>query len=148
MQRRPPDFVIGGTERPYMHRWWVIPRNAWFNIYLHKIIRSDDDRALHDHPWLNCSIVLDGGYRETLPVRRRGYRFGDPVAVKVRKPGSVVFRWPSSAHRLVIGDGPCISLFITGPRVRDWGFHAPQGWVLWKDFVDPDDPGVYRPVTQ
>ena len=26
-------------------------RNKIFNIYLHQIIRSDDDRALHDHPY-------------------------------------------------------------------------------------------------
>ncbi len=43
---RKPDFtVIGqGTEEvPYLQRWWVIPRNRWFNIYLHKFQHSDDD---------------------------------------------------------------------------------------------------------
>jgi hypothetical protein len=48
---RPPDFVIGG-DSPYMLRWWIIPRNKFFNIYLHRFLRSDDDRALHDHPWV------------------------------------------------------------------------------------------------
>ena len=32
------------------------------NIYLHTIWCSDDDRALHDHPWPRCSIIVDGGY--------------------------------------------------------------------------------------
>ena len=62
IMRRPPDFIIGEPANPYLIRWWVIPRNRWFNIYLHEIRRSDDDRALHDHPWLNCSILLHGGY--------------------------------------------------------------------------------------
>lgn len=63
--RRPPDFVIGGHERPYLLRWWVIPRNPVFNIYLHQFRRSDDDRALHDHPWLfNASWLLSGEYVE------------------------------------------------------------------------------------
>lgn len=45
----PCDFTIGGHERPYLLRWFIIPRNRFFNIYLHKFLRSDDDRALLDH---------------------------------------------------------------------------------------------------
>ena len=62
VSRRAPDFQIGGSVNPYCNRWWVIPRNRWFNIYLHEFVRDDDDRALHDHPWWNISIVLRGGY--------------------------------------------------------------------------------------
>ena len=40
--------VIG---KNYLSRWHIIPRNRYFNIYLHKFVGSDDDRALHDHPW-------------------------------------------------------------------------------------------------
>lgn len=144
IMRRPPDFVIGGHDRPYMHRWWVIPRNRWFNIYLHKIIRSDDDRALHDHPWRNCSILLQGSYVEISPATLP-YAFGDPTVVKVRRAGSVVMRRAVQPHRLEIVDGPVISLFFTGRNVRDWGFYANHGWVHWKEFTDPDDPGLYRP---
>src|SRR3546814_5856142 len=64
VDRRPPNFVIGGQQDPYMRRWWVIPRNRFINIYLHQVLRPDDDRALHDHPWINLSIILDGGYWE------------------------------------------------------------------------------------
>ena len=36
----------------------------------------------------------------------------------------------------------CWTLFITGPVVRDWGFHCPDaGWVFWKNFVDARDAG-------
>ena len=36
-----------------------------FNLYLHEFSRSDDDRALHDHPWLfNLSVLLSGTYVE------------------------------------------------------------------------------------
>ena len=146
MSARAPDFIIGGRERPYMLRWWLIPRNRWFNIYLHRIVRSDDDRALHDHPWLNCSVVLAGGYREIMPAARGPFKYGDAVVVHDRKPGSVVFRSAKSAHRLIVEDGAeCISLFITGPRIREWGFYAPGRWVHWQQFTDPTDPGLYRP---
>lgn len=151
IMKRPPDFVIGGTERPYMHRWYILPRNRWLNIYLHRIMRSDDDRALHDHPWANCSIVLDGGYYELTPDDWRTYSYGDSVAWRWRGPGSIVFRPARKMHRLVL-EGvlagkalvPCISLFLTGRNVREWGFVSSRGWVHWQKFTDPTDPGVYR----
>jgi len=61
---RPPDFVIGPSEMPYLRRWWIIPRNRFFNIYLHQFLHSDDDRALHDHMYINLSILLRGRYIE------------------------------------------------------------------------------------
>lgn len=138
---RQPDFIIGGAADPYLLRWWAIPRNRFFNIYLHEIIRSDDDRALHDHPWLNCSILLQGGYVEH-QIRDGGIhqRF-------VRKAGDVAFRRPSAAHRLEVRPafGTTISLFITGPIVRHWGFHCPEaGWRHWKDFTSEDSSRVGR----
>ncbi|MDZ7823006.1 MAG: hypothetical protein U5K75_02470 [Ahrensia sp.] len=73
-----PDLIIGGAEDPYMRRWFIIPRNRWFNIYLHEIVRSDDDRALHDHPWWSLSLVLDGQMLEVLPISKTdiGHGFG------------------------------------------------------------------------
>lgn len=135
MQRRAPDFVIGGKENPYLYRWWVIPRNRWFSIYLHKFMRSDDDRALHDHPWINCSILLRGSYVEhTIDQgginHRRKYSTGD---VRMRWSGKL-------AHRVEI-DKPCWTLFIRGPVYRHWGFHCPAGWVPWEKFVARDDIG-------
>lgn len=60
---RKPDFVIGDLSNPYLLRWWVIPRNRFFNVYLHKFLRDDDDRALHDHPWWSMSIILSSTLR-------------------------------------------------------------------------------------
>ena len=65
MARREPDFIIGDN---YLRRWWLIPRNRWLNVYLHEFRASDDDRALHDHPWASCSIILRGEYFEHLPA--------------------------------------------------------------------------------
>lgn len=127
---RPPDFTIGTPDKPYMHRWWIIPRNRFFNIYLHHIVRDDDDRALHDHPWVNVSIVLKGGYTEVMPH-----------ASKWRGRGSIVFRLPKAAHRLELDEDSCWTLFITGPRVREWGFLCPKGWRDWRVFTAPADRG-------
>lgn len=126
---RAPDFVIGDAGDPYLNRWWIIPRNAWFNIYLHEFVRSDDDRALHDHPWVNLSILLRGSYLEHFLDGR----------VKMRKawrpwaPWRLTFRFPKEAR--------VWTLFITGPKVRTWGFHCPRGWIPWTEFVEQTPGG-------
>lgn len=136
--RRVPDFVIGGADRPYLRRWFVIPRNRLFNIYLHQFLRSDDDRALHDHPWANLSILLRGEYIEhTIAaggIERRALLLA----------GEHRLRWTGRiAHRIELISGPCWTLFITGPRYRAWGFHcARQGWVHWERFTATDDKGA------
>ena len=30
---------------------------------------------------------------------------------------------------------PSWSLFITGPKLRTWGFWCPKGWMHWEKFV-------------
>lgn len=125
---RAPDVVIGGLERPYLRRWWVIPRNRFFNIYLHQFLRSDDDRALHDHPWINCSILLKGSYTEHT---EKGTEILKRGTVRLRLSGKYL-------HRIELHDGPCWTLFITGPRYRQWGFKCPQGWKHWTEFTKDD----------
>lgn len=122
--RRPPDISIGQN---YLHRWYLIPRNRFFNSYLHKFERSDDDRAFHDHPWLSCSFLIAGVLKEH-----------SPKGVRVIPRFYPVFRTAKFAHRLEVVRGPIWTLFITGPRVRQWGFHCPQGWRHWTEFTTPD----------
>lgn len=135
--RRAPDFVVTGPEGVYLYRWWLIPRNRFLNVYLHLFMRSDEDRALHDHPWPWCSILLDGEYTEVsrpLP--------GSPLLQRWEtfRAGSIRFHRATFAHRLVLRpDRKCWTLFITGPRIRNWGFHCPKGWVRWEDFTDTSD---------
>ena len=154
LSEREPDEVIGpGTRsrkanghvdvpKAFLIRWFVIPKNRWVNVYLHKFIRDDEDRALHDHPFLfSISCLVLGSYYEVTMnaggVRKR----------TMYSAGSVRLIGPWKAHRIELttsvverslGGGqvlwnrpkriPCWSLFITGPKVRTWGFHCLNGW--------------------
>lgn len=125
---RMPDFVIGDN---YLRRWWVIPRSEFCNVYLHEIWKSDSDEAMHDHPWDSTSVLIEGSYVEHTPDGRY-----------TRSAGDVVQRLATDLHRLEIPHGGrAVSLFITGPKVREWGFHCPKGFVHWKDFVDGSNTG-------
>lgn len=137
---RQPDFVIGGHDRPYLRRHWLLPRNKLFNVYVHEFLRSDDDRALHDHPWLfNASWMLDGQYVEHTIAA------GGISDRALRVAGDFKFRWGGAPHRVELTGAPCWTVFITGPRVREWGFHCPNGWVHWKKFTAADDAGAIGP---
>lgn len=61
---RAPDEIIGEHG---MRRWWILPRNRLFNVYLHQH-RGDDARLLHDHPAWNVSIRLAGQLVEYTPT--------------------------------------------------------------------------------
>lgn len=125
---REPDFVVGPPEDVFLKRWNIIPRNARCGIYLHKFMRSDDDRAFHDHMYDNMSLVIWGRYLEVTPEGEF-----------VRRPFRPVFRKAEAPHRVMLIDGkPVWSLFFMGPRRREWGFHCPgpKGWIHWTRFVD------------
>lgn len=113
-----PHFIVGSADRPYLLRWYIIPRNPLFNVYLHKFMRDDDGRALHDHPWFSVSLLLRGRYWEVTPRGRREYQ-----------AGAVVVRRATHRHRIQLPGGtPAWTLFLTGPVVREWGFHCPAGF--------------------
>lgn len=122
VRRRPPDRNIGPG---YMLRWYAWPRNKMSNLYVHEFLRSDDDRALHDHPWWSVSVCLSGEMIEHLPSGR----------VRCVRAGDVRLRSARHAHRLELVSDRALTLFLTGPVVRTWGFHCPQGWRHWRDFT-------------
>jgi hypothetical protein len=144
---RKPDFVIGGLDNPYMLRWYMIlPRNPFLTIYVHQVLRSDDDRALHDHPSFSLSLMLAGPMGEWV-------RDGNAQRYREIKPGELLWRSGSFAHRLVRlpketkdADGDTrvapLTVFIMGPRYRKWGFWCPHSWRFWEDFVAKNDSGL------
>lgn len=145
------DFVIKPDgETVYLERWYAIPRNKWFNIYLHHFRRSDQDFALHDHPWLfNASLPIgDVGYREEVFVKKQPHWAAVPVTTLVPVPtNKFKFRWGKCPHRVQLChdlDGAEIqawTIFITGPVVRKWGFYCPKGWKPYQDVIN-HQPGI------
>lgn len=127
---RPPDFKVG---EKYLSRWHLVPRNNLFNIYLHRFQDSDDGRALHDHPYWSMSILLKGKLKEIMPQSERYIRRYIPV-----------IRRPEQAHRLVLESDDAWTIFITGPRIRVWGFWCGNNWVKHSDFTALDENGNER----
>lgn len=118
------DVYVGG--RLYMRRWRIGPE-AWPGLRLHHIVASDDDRALHDHPFTFLSLILRGGYWEWLADGTRTWH----------GPGSLLLRSADVLHRIELGgyvERPAWTIVLRGPYRRAWGFQRGGSWVHWREF--------------
>jgi hypothetical protein len=149
-KKREPDQVIGGRDNPYLLRWWLFgavergdgtrhPRRPLGRcLFLHCFVRSDDDRALHDHPWDYTSFILRGTYIEhkdeegsgdpldhdiagasALKVTDNRKHYDDPVRVeRTYKTGSLRFGEAATAHRIELL--PCNDDSVYGELNHPW----------------------------
>jgi hypothetical protein len=137
----------GGT--PYLSRWYLIgnrpdiddklagqakddasPRR--FSLFLHRFHRSDDDGALHNHPWAwSVSLILAGGYWEER-------RVGDRVVRRLVKPWRINWIGGDTFHRVDLLEGDAWSLFLVGPKVSTWYFWDRYRLQRsqWRDFIN------------
>lgn len=119
--------VVGPTDNPLLVRW-ILFRMPRFGVYLHKLCRSDYDRALHDHPWPFISILLRGTYTEVHDQTIDG-----KAVFEFHKRGSILIRPAEWRHRFVLDEAkPTWTLVIVGRRQRHWGFFLKDGWCWWR----------------
>jgi len=111
---------IGG----YMHRWIV--QTPWGTVRLHRILRADAGWDLHDYPFDFTSLILRGGYTE---VRERDDEDGPVYVARMFTAGRVVRRQAADLHRITAVLPGTLTLVVSGPRVRKWGFLTRLGWV-------------------
>jgi hypothetical protein len=118
--------------------WWVTKgpiqrlylfRSRWGSLFLHKIVRPDADRDLHNHPWVWAkSLILRGGYKE----------------LRLSPTGRLLCKWvlagqtnaidDQTYHRIDIVLPGTITLFWHGARNKSWGFKTPKGHIDWKEY--------------
>ncbi len=120
---------------PYMYRWHLIFREKEdhlernvrvpFNVYLHKIVLSDEP-ILHDHPWDWGTYIISGGYWEHTP---KGKFWRGPNSIRTKKA--------TDQHWLELDKGkPCWTVFWHGRRQRTWGFQTDNGWIDYRTFLE------------
>lgn len=119
------DIPAHDDNNTYLRRYRVI-QTPLCALYLHKIMRPDADRELHDHPWAFIPLILRGGYIEE---REGGQRVS-------RDWLSVRYMRATTRHRIVrLSRVPTWTLCLVGRRKRNWGFYTPTGWVPWQQFL-------------
>lgn len=59
-----PSVEIKSKSGVVHFRRWTILKTPWFAVYLHHILRGDEDLHPHNHPWNFISLILKGFYWE------------------------------------------------------------------------------------
>lgn len=146
MRSRPSDTNIGKDARgqPYLQRWFAIPRNRFFNIYLH-LYHHDDAAELHSHPWWSVSLCVNGELREYHTRDKHDANVPSRFKLRSVRKGDIVWRSPDMFHRLDVVGVRTITIFITGPKIKTWYFACKRGLIEWKNYVSGHDP--YGRVT-
>lgn len=173
----PPRVILDRDgSSPYLSRTYVVgraltgfdeqgnpaERAAWsrgilgVHVYIHRFHRSDQDLALHNHPWKwALSFVVSGGYEEERRVGktcvpcggRRGYDLDCPLCQGVGNSFEVVRRtvgplscnWidHDTFHRVDLLEKDAWSVFVAGPRVTEWSFwdRDTHEETPWREFL-------------
>lgn len=158
-QRTPYLHIMSadGAEM-YMGRWWLFnpysrkshkPALWWcpWSFRVPHIMRPDEDRDLHDHPWNARTIILCGWYTE-----QRLLDHEDPVLSGLnvpagaqateyidRRAGDTARLNHGEYHRIdQIASGGVYTLFITSKWRGDWGFLVNGVKVPWRKYTGID----------
>jgi hypothetical protein len=124
-------------NEPYLERYYLFlrERNRFpFNVFLHKFLKSDPD-DVHDHPWPYATLILKGGYWEWIPhFDTVGRKTGEYQVW--RGPGHFRISKANSFHRIELDpDITAWTLFMPGPKQRDWGFLVKNQWIQWEQYL-------------
>jgi len=138
------DFEKNIIERedgtPYLTRYYIFRKNKWWqpSIYIHCIHESDADLELHCHPWAkSVSFILSGSYLE-----ERREEIDHPlipsyaINKKIFSPGNINYIRSDDYHRLDLLTKKVWTLFISGPKTKDWYFwdRDTNEYTQWEEF--------------
>ncbi len=141
-------FDIGRPSAgTYLTRWTLYGKRTEGTgraVFLHHFHRSEDDDALHDHPWGFTSVILSGGYYEWTADRR------GKVGRRWYGPGRVLTRRATHRHRVELPSGrDCWTLVFRGAKEKSWSFFCLSGAGLltgkavpWRSFIDSIESGA------
>jgi hypothetical protein len=131
----------------YMGRRWVIVPGTWQSklfkrltgyesVRLHRIMRPDHDRDMHNHPFQYRTFVLRGRYSEE-------YQFHFVPVALLRARTRTLFAGDTAStfgtpgfHRLTyVSRGGVLTLFCMTENVGAWGFDRDGDYVDSEEYL-------------
>ena len=125
------------SDEPYLERYYLFLKDRDrfpFNVFLHKFLKGDPD-DVHDHPWPYATLILKGRYYEWLPqFDSKGNKIAEMCVW--RGPGSFRICRANSYHRIELDPSVTAwTLFMPGPKKRDWGFLVNNKWIQHEQYL-------------
>jgi hypothetical protein len=130
----------------YLRRF-MLCRTPLGGLYIHEIVRPDNDRCLHDHPWNFTSLILAGGYWEETFVfdAKDRAKATHPNSVYLTRmkmwygPGSFRYMDAAHTHRVLMDEGKKTwSLCFVSGKKKSWGFWKGAVFTPWREFFQGD----------
>ena len=115
--------LIATDGEPYLERWIL-----WLggSLRMHRFLASDEDRAVHDHPWWFVTVPFSA-YAEFV-------QSGEGELRRLVRPFRPHFRGARFRHRVELQRYPTWTLVLTGAKSRDWGFWNKETFVHSDDW--------------
>lgn len=137
--KKTPYINIAKGDDVYMERYWLFNpldvetkciKYSWipFSIRIHKILKEDQDRHMHDHPWDCRTFILKGQYLEE---RVDG--------VYARREGTTATIAFDDYHKILHVYGDCVyTMFVTGKYKGVWGFLVDGIKIKYKEYLNTE----------
>jgi hypothetical protein len=114
----------------------------WFNIYVHNILASDEDRDPHDHPWSFIAFMFWGSYLEEWLGAYEDWSywnppkgFGHDLRKSIRQMGSLYYHNAKDFHKITLRTPSVWTLvFASGRKRPGWGYQTRQGWIQFQEY--------------
>jgi hypothetical protein len=110
----------------YFKRWELLKLPFGY-IYLHQILRADEDGHLHDHPYDFVSLIIKGGYIEQVDSGKVFFR-NRKLLSAVYMPATGIY------HKIYKLHAPTWSLVFASNRKHHWGYKYKDGWVSNEEY--------------
>jgi hypothetical protein len=133
------DINNRAGDAVYLERYYLFggpsEEGEWadssLQVCVHRFCRSDEDGALHNHPWeQSVSFILAGGYIEER-------RVGDQVETRLHQPFDFNLISANDFHRVDLIEDDCWTIFVSGKKTQSWGFWDRNTKIFksWREFI-------------
>ena len=100
-------------------RRWRIFETPWLRLYVHQILKADEDMFEHTHPWNLATLILRGSYVEF-----------SQGAITLRRPGHFAYRKHDVPHKIGAVNQPTWTLALAIGSRKKWGYKMSEGVII------------------
>lgn len=119
-------FKPYSSIKDFLYRFTIL-KIGKLHIRLHKIVDKDNTTLFHNHPFKYVSIILKGGYTETIINNKQEQVLSHSI-------GSIIIRDNNTFHRIDSIKGKTLTLFFA---------YGNYGWEAFNTH-HADDDGIYQ----
>ena len=125
-----------GPKDALLVKRWVI-RTLLGTLRLHHLLRADQNREPHDHPWGFFTWVIKGRYEEAVMCV---HEYGTHFMWVRRERWSLAYRGAEHTHKIIeVSEGGCWTICLTGWVRRPWGFWTDTNPPTFRPYVPGED---------